>query len=48
MQIVDMMGRVIVEGDATDRISTSEMTPGVYVLRLINCEKVQTQKIVIE
>ena len=48
LQIVDMMGRVVVEGDAMNRVSTSEMTPGVYVLRLINGEKVQTQKIVIE
>ena len=48
LQIVDMMGRVVVEGDAMNRVSTSEMAPGVYVLRLINGEKVQTQKIVIE
>ena len=48
LQIVDMTGRVVVEGDAMNRISTSEMTPGVYVVRLINGEKVKTQKIVIE
>ena len=48
LQIVDTMGRVVVEGAAMNRVSTSEMTPGVYVLRLINGEKVQTQKIVIE
>ncbi len=48
LQIVDMMGRVVVEGAAMNCVSTSEMTPGVYVLRLINGEKVQTQKIVIE
>ena len=48
LQIVDMMGRVVVEGDATNRISISEMAPGVYVLRLIDGEKVKTQKIVIE
>ena len=48
LQIVDMMGRVVVEGDAIHRVSTSEMTPGVYVLRLLNGEKVQTQKIAIE
>ena len=48
LQIVDMMGRVIAEGDAMYRISTREMTPGVYVLRLINGEMVRTQKIVIE
>ena len=48
LQIVDMMGRVVVEGDAMNPVSTSEMTSGVYVLRLINGEKVQTQKIVID
>ena len=48
LQIVDMMGRVVVEGDAMNRVSTSEMAHGVYVLRLINGEKVKTQKIVIE
>ena len=48
LQIVDMMGRVVVEGDATNRVSTNGMTPGVYVLRLINGEEVHTQKIVIE
>ncbi len=48
LQIVDIMGRVVVEGDAINRVSTSEMTPGVYVLRLINGEMVKTQKIVIK
>ena len=48
LQIVDMMGRVVIEGDAINRVSTSEMTPGVYVLRLIDGDKVKTQKIVIE
>ena len=48
LQIVDMMGRVVVEGDATNRISISEIAPGVYVLRLIDGEKVKMQKIVIE
>ena len=48
LQIVDMMGRVVVEEDAINRISTSEMAPGVYVVHLINGENVRTQKIVIE
>ena len=48
LQIVDMTGRVVFEGDAMNRVSTSGMTSGVYVLRLINEEKVMTQKIVIE
>ena len=48
LQIVDMMGHVVMEGDAMNRVTTNGMTSGVYVLRLINGEKVQTQKIVIE
>ena len=48
LQIVDMMGRVVVEGDAINRVSTNELTPGVYVLRLIDGEMVHTQKIVVE
>jgi len=42
------MGRIIVCSDGMHTISTNEMTPGVYVLRLINGENVMTQKIVIE
>ena len=48
LQVVDMMGRIIVSGDAMNRVSTNGMTAGVYVLRLINGDDVRTQKIVIE
>ena len=48
LQIVDVMGRIIVCSDGMHTISTNEMAPGVYVLRLINGENVMTQKIVIE
>ena len=48
LQIVDMMGRVVVQGDATDRISINGMAKGVYVLRLINGNDVQVQKMVVE
>ena len=49
LQIVDMMGRVIVSvGGHTRCVSTSGMTAGVYVLRLIDGENVRTQKIVVE
>jgi len=48
LQIVDMTGRVVEYGDAKHCISTREMTPGVYVLRLIDDDNVKTQKIVIE
>ena len=34
--------------DGVNRISTSEMAVGVYVLRLINGDTIKTQKIVIE
>lgn len=48
LQIVDLMGRVVIEGNAINRVSTSSLTSGVYVLRLINGDLVRTQKIVIE
>ena len=48
LQIVDMTGRVVMNGDAKHCVSTANMPAGVYVLRLINGEKVQTQKIIIE
>ena len=47
LQIVDLTGRVVYQGHAINRVSTANMTAGVYVLRLINGEKVQTQKIVL-
>ena len=48
IEVVDMTGRVIVSRDAMNRVSTSEMAAGVYVLRLINGDSIKTQKIVIE
>ena len=48
LQVVDMTGRVVLTGDAMNRVSTNGMTAGVYVLRLINGNDVKTQKIVIE
>ena len=48
LQVVDMMGHVVLAGDAMNRVSTNGMTAGVYVLRLINGNDVKTQKIVIE
>jgi hypothetical protein len=47
LQIIDVTGRIVVQGDAINRISTSGMTPGVYVLRLINGNDLKTQKIVV-
>ena len=47
LQVVDVMGRVIVCTDVARNVSTQGMTPGVYVLRLIDGNVVRTQKIVI-
>ena len=48
LQVIDMTGRVIVCRDAINRVSTTGIAPGVYVLRLITPEKVRVQKIVIQ
>lgn len=48
LQIIDMTGRIVLSGDAINRVSTSGMTPGVYILRLITANGVKTQKIVID
>ena len=49
LQIIDVMGRIIVtRGGRIQCVPTSRMTPGVYVLRLIDGNGVRTQKIVIE
>ncbi len=50
LQIVDVTGRIIIsrKGDAMNRVSTSGVVPGVYVLRLINGDNVKTQKIVVK
>jgi len=48
LQIIDMTGRVVVSTDVARNVSTSGMTVGVYVLRLINGDVVKTQKIVVE
>ena len=48
LQVVDVMGRVIVTKDVARNVSTNGMTPGVYVLRLIDGDNVRTQKIVID
>ena len=48
LQVIDMTGRIIVSRDSVHTVSTGGMTSGVYVLRLIQGDKVQTQKIVIQ
>ena len=46
--VIDMMGSNIISRDGVHTVSTNGMTPGVYVLRLINGEIIKTQKIVIQ
>ena len=49
LQIVDMTGRVVRDcKDGVQTVSTAEMTPGVYVLRLEDGDNVKVQKIVIK
>ena len=48
LQMMDVTGRVVWVGDAINRVSTSGMPAGVYVLRLINGNDVKTQKIIIQ
>ena len=48
LQVIDMTGRVVVQGDAMNRVSTSGLTKGVYMLRLINGNNVKVQKVVVE
>ena len=48
LQIVDLTGRILVSRDMVRHISTANMAPGIYVLRLISGEQVKTQKIVLQ
>jgi len=48
LQIIDLTGRVLASFKATNRIGTSGLVAGVYVLRIINGDDVKTQKIVIK
>ena len=48
LQMIDALGRVIVNTNAMNRVSVDNMAAGVYVLRLINGDNVKTQKIVVK
>ena len=48
IQLMDMAGRIVVSRDAETEISTKDMVPGVYVLRLITENGMKTQKIIIK
>ena len=47
LQVIDMMGRIILSGNAMNRVSTNGMTTGTYILRLIDGNEVKTQKTII-
>ena len=47
VQVIDMMGRIIVSGDAKHCVSTRGFVPGVYVIRLIDGENINVQKIIV-
>jgi hypothetical protein len=47
LQVIDMMGRIIISRDCVHTVSINGMTPGVYVLHLINGDDVKTQKMVL-
>ena len=47
LQVIDMMGRVIINRDATNRVSTNGMAHGVYVMRLISGKHMSVQKVVV-
>ena len=48
LQIVDLAGRILVCRDALNAFPLTDLTSGVYVLRLITADGVKTQKMVIE
>lgn len=48
LQLVDITGRMVYQGDAKHCIATTGMPQGVYLLRLFTTDGVKTQKIVIK
>ena len=49
VQVIDALGRIVVSRSSdANRISTSGLSAGVYVLRVVNGSDAKTQKIVIE
>lgn len=48
LQVIDVLGHVVYQGDAMNRVSTGGFVPGVYVLRMIDGNNVKTQKMVIQ
>ncbi|MCR4848400.1 MAG: C10 family peptidase [Bacteroidales bacterium] len=48
LQVVDILGRVVANGNASTTLSTAKMAPGVYVLRMIDGNNIKTQKITLK
>ena len=48
LQVMDLTGRMMVCSDDARNVSTVNMTPGVYVLRLVTDDNVRVQKIVVK
>ena len=48
VQVFDVTGRLISSHNDVNRISTEGLTPGVYMIRLINGNDVKTQKIIVK
>ena len=50
LQVIDVTGRLLFTREVNSSLNTphSSLTPGVYIIRLINGDNVRTQKIVIE
>lgn len=47
LQIMDMTGRIVINRDVASNVSTTGLSAGVYVLRLINGNQVKTQKVLV-
>ena len=47
LQIMDMTGRIVINRDVASNVSTTGLSAGVYVLRLINDNQVKTQKVLV-
>ena len=45
LQIIDMMGRIVKQGDAVYRVPTDGLAAGLYVLHLVNAKETRSQKI---
>lgn len=48
LQVIDVMGRILVNRDDVHTVFTNGMAPSGYVLHLFEGNEVKTQKIVIE